>query len=79
MQPTSFETTTEGTSLGRKEKAKIRNKNITNGKVTGNGKHKIKLGNQWLTNVTSKLKSLEEESINEEHWKCIWGVPIVAQ
>ena len=47
----SFATNAKGASLGRKEKATTRNKEITNQKARGKGKHK---GRKSNTNTISK-------------------------
>ena len=48
------ETLKELTSLGRKEKATTRNKKLKWKKLTGKGKHTVKVENHLYTDMTSK-------------------------
>ena len=59
-QQTSFTTKTKGTSLDRREKATLETK-LQMGKITGKGKHKMKVGNHPLANIISKLASVSGE------------------
>ena len=61
---TSSTSTTKGTSLSRKGKATIRNKNIKN-ENPGKGKDNLKVGNHPLTNIMSKLASTRR---GEDKW-----------
>ena len=58
---TSSITTSKGNSLGRKEKATIRNKKVSMRKFISKDKDDIKVENNPLTNMISKLAVMRRE------------------
>ena len=70
----SSTSTSKGTFLSRKGKATIKNKNIKNeNELTGKGKDNLKVGNNPLTNMLSKLASMRRGEHKcrtlKIHWK----------
>ena len=62
---TNFATNTKGTSLGGKEKATTTNKYIQMRKLTGKGKHTVKVGNHLHTNILSKPAMVRRAQMQE--------------
>ena len=55
----------KGTSLRGKDKTATRNKKIMTGKFTGKGKHTVKVGNHWHTNMIPNPATMSRVQMQE--------------